>query len=103
MNIRPLRDRVLLHRIEEPVTEIGNIAIPVIAKDKSQHATVTAVGSSLIANGGETIRLGVNVGERVPVGRYAGTAVTLDVTECLIVRDDEILGVVRGVPAPMVA
>ena len=103
MNIRPLRDRVLLHRIEEPVTEIGNIAIPDIAKDKSQHATVTAVGSSQATNGGETIPLGVNIGERVPGGRYAGTAVTLDATEYLIVREDEILGVVRGVPEPMAA
>ena len=54
MNIRPLRDRVLLHRSEEPVTEIGDMAIPDIAKDKSQHATVTAVGGSQITNGRTT-------------------------------------------------
>ena len=72
-----------------------------IAKDKSQHSTVTAVGSSQITNSDETIPLGVNIGERVPGGRYAGTAFTIDATDYLIVREDEILGVVPGVPDPM--
>ena len=103
MNVRPLRDRVLLRRSEEPETSIGGIVVPDVAKEKPQQATVIAVGSGRITDDGKTIPLDVNVGDRVLVGKYAGTEITLDGTEYLIVREDEILGVVESVPEPLAA
>ena len=103
MNVRPLRDRVLLRRSEEPETRIGGIVVPDIAKEKPQQATVIAVGSGRITDDGKTIPLDVHVGDRVLVGKYAGTEITLDGTEYLIVREDEILGVIQPVQEPVAA
>ena len=103
MNIRPLRDRVLLRRSEESETRIGGIVVPDIAKEKPQQATVIAVGSGRITDDGKTIPMDVHVGDRVLVGKYAGTEITLDETEYLIVREDEILGVIQPVQAPVAA
>ena len=103
VNVRPLRDRVLLRRIEEPETRIGGIVVPDIAREKPQHATVIAVGSGRITDDGKTIPLDVNVGDRVLVGKYAGTEITLDGTEYLIVVEDEILGVIEPVREPVAA
>jgi chaperonin GroES len=101
VNVRPLRDRVLLRRSEEPETQIGGIVVPDIAKEKPQQATVIAAGPGRITDEGERIPLDVNVGDRVLVGKYAGTEITLDGTEYLIVREDEILGVVEPVREPV--
>ena len=103
MNVRPLRDRVLLRRSEEPETHVGGIVVPDIAKEKPQQATVIAVGRGRVTDEGELLPLEVNVGDRVPVGKYAGTEITLNGTEYLMVREDEILGVVEPVREPVAA
>jgi chaperonin GroES len=103
VNVRPLRDRVLLQRIEEPETHVGGIVVPDIAKEKPQQAIVVAVGSGRITDDGKTIPLDVKVGDRVLIGKYAGTEIILDGTEYLIVREDEILGVIQPVREPVTA
>jgi chaperonin GroES len=103
VNVRPLHDRVLLRRIEEAEVRIGGIVIPDTAREKPQEATVMAVGSGRVTDEGKTIPLEVKVGDRALVGKYAGTEVTLDGEEYLIVREDDILGVVETVPEPAMA
>src|SRR5713226_4886130 len=98
MNVRPLRDRILVKRIEEPEQRIGGIIIPDTAKEKPQHAKVMAVGSGRVNDEGKTIPLDVKAGEFVLIGKYSGTEIKLDGEEYLIVREDEILGVASGVP-----
>jgi chaperonin GroES len=98
MNVRPLRDRVLVKRVEEQEQRIGGIIVPDTAKEKPQHAKVVAVGSGRVNDEGKTIPLDVKAGEYVLIGKYAGTEIKLDGEEYLIVREDEILGVAEGVP-----
>ena len=98
MNVRPLRDRVLVKRVEEHEQRIGGIIIPDTAKEEPQHAKVVAVGRGRVNDDGKTIPLDVQVGEYVLIGKYAGTEIKLDGEEYLIVREDEILGVAEGVP-----
>jgi chaperonin GroES len=98
MNVRPLRDRVLVKRAEDQEQRIGGIIIPDTAKEKPQHAKVIAVGSGRINDDGKTIPLDVRAGDYVLVGKYSGTEIKLDGEEYVIVREDEILGVAEGVP-----
>ena len=98
MNVRPLRDRILVKRVEEQEQRIGGIIIPDTAKEKPQHAKVVAVGSGRVNDEGKTIPLDVKAGEFVLIGKYSGTEIKLDGEEYLIVREDEILGVASGVP-----
>jgi chaperonin GroES len=97
MNVRPLRDRVLVKRIETQEQKIGGIIIPDTAKEKPQEAEVIAVGSGRVNDEGKKIALDVKVGDRVLVGKYSGTEIKLNGEEYLIVREDEILGVADGV------
>jgi chaperonin GroES len=98
MNVRPLRDRVLVKRLEEQEQRIGGIIIPDTAKEKPQQAKVVAVGRGRINDDGKTIPLDVKEGDHVLVGKYSGTEIKLDGEEYLILREDEILGVADGVP-----
>jgi chaperonin GroES len=98
VNVHPLRDRILLRRIEEAETRIGGIVIPDIAKEKPQQATVLAVGGGRITDQGATVPLAVKAGDQVIIGKYAGTEIAVDGNQYLIVREDEILGVADGVP-----
>jgi chaperonin GroES len=98
MNVRPLRDRVLVKRVEEQEQRIGGIIIPDTAKEKPMQARVVAVGNGRITDEGKTIPLDLKAGEYVLVGKYSGTEIKLDGEEYLIVREDEILGVAEGVP-----
>ena len=98
MNVRPLRDRVLVKRVEEKEQPIGGIIIPDTAKEKPQQAKVVAAGSGRVNDDGKTIPLAVKAGEYVLIGKYAGTEIKLDGEEYLIVREDEILGITEGVP-----
>jgi chaperonin GroES len=100
MNVRPLRDRVLVKRVEEAEQRVGGIIIPDTAKEKPQQAKVVAVGSGRTNEDGKTIPLDVKAGEYVLIGKYAGTEIKLDGEEYLIVREDEILGVTEGVREP---
>ena len=98
MNVRPLRDRVLVKRVEAQEQRIGGIIIPDTAKEKPQAAEVIAVGNGRVNDDGKTIALDVKVGDHVLVGKYSGTEIKLNGEEYLIVREDEILGVAEGVP-----
>jgi chaperonin GroES len=98
MNVRPLRDRVLVKRIEAQEQRIGGIIVPDTAKEKPQQAEVIAVGNGRLNDDGKAIPLALKVGDHVLIGKYSGTEITLDGGEYLIVREDEILGVAEGVP-----
>ncbi len=98
MNVRPLRDRVLVKRVEEHQQRVGGIIIPDTAKEKPQQAKVVAVGSGRVNDEGKTIPLEVQADQYVLIGKFAGTEIKLDGEEYLIVREDEILGVAEGVP-----
>jgi len=97
MNVRPLRDRLLVKRVEEQEQRIGGIIIPDTAKEKPQMAKVVAVGKGRVSDKGEVFPLDVKAGEYVLIGKYAGTEIKLDGQEYLIVREDEVLGVAQGV------
>jgi chaperonin GroES len=103
MNVRPLRDRVLVKRVEQQEQRIGGIIIPDTAKEKPLHAKVVAVGNGRVTDEGKTVPVDVKVGDYVLVGKYAGTEFKLEGEEYLIVREDEILGVAEGVREPELA
>jgi chaperonin GroES len=97
MQVRPLRDRILVKRLEEQEQRIGGIIIPDTAKEKPQQAKVVAVGSGRVTDDGKTVPLEVRVGDYVLLGKYSGNDIKLDGEEYLIVREDEVLGVAQGV------
>jgi chaperonin GroES len=100
MKVRPLRDRILVKRLEEQEQRIGGIIIPDTAKEKPQTAKVVAVGKGRVNDKGDVFPLDVQVGDYVLVGKYAGTEIKLDGEEYLIVREDEVLGIAEGVREP---
>ena len=93
-NIKPLHDRVILKRIEEGEQVRGGIIIPDSAKEKPQEGEVIAVGEGKRNDAGERIALDVKAGDRVLFGKYSGSEIKLDGDEYLIMREDEILGVI---------
>jgi chaperonin GroES len=97
MSVRPLRDRVLLERVAEEEQKIGGIIIPDTAKEKPQQGKVVAVGGGRVNDKGEVLPLDVKAGDTVLFGKYSGTEIKIEGKEYLIVREDEILGVVEGV------
>ncbi|HVY31796.1 MAG TPA: co-chaperone GroES [Polyangiaceae bacterium] len=92
--IRPLQDRVLLKRVQEEQKTKGGIIIPDTAKEKPIEGEVVAVGNGKVLDDGTVRQLGVKAGDRVLFGKYSGTEIKLDGEEHLIVREDDILGVV---------
>jgi chaperonin GroES len=92
--IRPLQDRVLLKRVQEEQKTKGGIIIPDTAKEKPVEGEVVAVGNGKVLDDGTVRALGVKAGDRVLFGKYSGTEIKLDGEEHLIVREDDILGVV---------
>jgi len=99
MNVRPLRDRVLVKRLEEQEQKVGGIIIPDTAKEKPQQGKIIAVGTGRVNDEGKVIPLDVKAGDTVLFGKYSGTEIKLDGTEYLIVREEEILGIIEGAPA----
>jgi chaperonin GroES len=91
--VRPLRDRVLVRRVEEQEQRSGGIIIPDTAREKPQQAEVVAVGSGRVLEDGTTVPLTVKAGDRVLVGKWSGTDVKIDDQEYLILKEDELLGV----------
>jgi chaperonin GroES len=91
MKITPLYDRVLLKRIEEQEVRKSGIIIPDTAKEKPQEAEVIAVGKGKLDDDGKIIPLEVKKGDRVLIGKYSGTEVTIDGVEHIILREEEIL------------
>jgi chaperonin GroES len=97
MKMRPLRDRILVERIEEHEQKVGGIIIPDTAKEKPQQGRVVAVGRGRVNDKGDVFPLDVKEGDTVLFGKYAGTEIKIDGKEYLIVREDEVLGVLEGV------
>jgi chaperonin GroES len=93
--IRPLQDRVIVKRIEEKEQVRGGIIIPDTAKEKPQEGEVIAVGNGKLLDNGTRIEPGVKAGDKVLFGKYSGTEIKLDGEEYLILREDEILGIIE--------
>ena len=96
MTVRPLHDRVLVKRIEEKETIKGGIIIPDSAKEKSQEAEVVAVGTGKRLENGSIHPLDLNPGDRILFGKYSGTEIKVDGQDYVILREDEIIGVLTG-------
>jgi chaperonin GroES len=96
MNIRPLYDRIVVKRIEEAETVRGGIIIPDSAKEKPQEGEVVAVGKGKRLEDGKLIPLEVQVGDRILFGKYSGNEIKIEGEEYLILREDEILGVLEA-------
>lgn len=96
MNIRPLQDRVLVKRVEGENVSKGGIIIPDSAKEKPMEATVVAVGNGKVLDNGETRSLAVSAGDLVLFSKYAGTEVKIDGEEHLILREDDIIGIIEN-------
>ncbi len=96
MKIRPLQDRVIVKRLEEEEKTKGGIIIPDTAKEKPQEGKVIAVGKGKITEDGKVIPLDVKVGDRILFAKYAGTEVKIEGEEHLIMREEDILGVIEG-------
>lgn len=95
VNIRPLHDRILAKRIEEKEQIRGGIIIPDSAKEKPLEAEIMAVGDGKVTEDGKRIALDVKVGDRVLIGKYSGTEVKLQDEEYIILREEEVLGVIK--------
>jgi chaperonin GroES len=95
MKIRPLQDRVIVKRIEEEGKTKGGIIIPDTAKEKPMEGLVVAVGKGKTADDGKLIKLDVKAGDRILFGKYSGTEVKIDGVEHLIMREDDILGIIE--------
>jgi len=91
MKVVPLHDRVLLKRIEEKEVKVGGIIIPDTAKEKPQEAEVIEAGKGRVAEDGKLIPMEVKKGDKVLIGKYSGTEVTIDNVEHIILREEEIL------------
>jgi chaperonin GroES len=96
MKIRPLQDRVIIRRIAEEEKTKGGIIIPDTAKEKPQEGKVVAVGKGKVTDEGKLIPLQVKVGDRILFGKYSGSEIKLNDEEHLIMREDDILGVIEG-------
>lgn len=94
--IKPLHDRILVKRIEEKEVVRGGIVIPDTAKEKPQEGEVVAVGDGKVLDNGTKIAMSVKKGDRILFGKYAGTEVKVEGEEYLIMREDEVLGVLEG-------
>lgn len=94
MKIRPLYDRILVKRVEPKEHVRGGIIIPDTAKEKPLEAEVIAVGNGKIKDNGEIAALTVQVGNKILLGKYAGTEVKIDDVEHIIVREDEVLAII---------
>ena len=95
MKVRPLQDRVLVQRIEEEETTKGGIIIPDTAKEKPQEGKVVSVGKGKVMENGNVIKPDVKKGDRILFGKYAGTEIKVEGQDYLIMREDDILGVIE--------
>jgi chaperonin GroES len=96
MNVRPLHDRIIVQRLEEGEQKIGGIIIPDTAKEKPQQGKVIAVGTGKTKDDGKRLPLDVKAGDTILFGKYSGQEIKLDGEEYLIMREDEVLGVIEG-------
>ncbi len=96
MKIRPLHDRVVVRRIEQDEVSPGGIVIPDAAKEKPIQGEVVAVGNGKITDAGEVRALDVKVGDKVLFGKYSGTEIKIGDEELLVMREEDIMGIVEG-------
>lgn len=99
MKFRPLHDRVLLKRVESEGKTAGGIIIPDTAKEKPMEAEVIAVGPGAINEAGARVALDVKEGNRVLISKWAGTEITVDGQELLVVKESDIMGIIEGAAA----
>lgn len=95
MKIRPLHDRVIVRRLEEEKTSPGGIVIPDSATEKPVQGEIVAVGNGKLLDNGEIRGLDVKQGDRILFGKYSGTEVKVDGEELLVMREDDIMGVIE--------
>ncbi len=96
MNVRPLYDRIVVKRIEQQEQVQGGIIIPDTAKEKPQEGEVAAVGQGKRLDTGKVVPLDVKVGDRILFGKYSGNEIKIDGQEYVIMREDEVLGILEG-------
>lgn len=96
MNIRPLHDRVVIKRLDEERTSAGGIVIPDSAAEKPIRGTVVAIGAGKMLTDGKVVPLGVKKGDTVVFGKYSGTEIKINGQELIVMREDDIMGVVEG-------
>ncbi len=96
MKIRPLQDRVIVRRLEEEEKTKGGIIIPDTAKEKPQEGKVIAVGKGKVTEEGKVIPLDVKAGDKILFGKYSGTEIKIEGEEHLIMREEDILGIIEG-------
>jgi chaperonin GroES len=99
MHVRPLHDRILVQRLDEGEQQIGGIIIPDSAREKPQRGTVIAAGNGKVNDAGERVTLDVKAGDTILFGKYSGQDIKLDGVEYLIMKEDDVLGVIEGVSA----
>ncbi len=95
MKIRPLQDRIIVRRVDEEETTKGGIIIPDTAKEKPQEGKVIAVGKGKVSEDGKLQKLDVKKGDKVLFSKYSGTEINIEGVEHLIIREDDVLGVVE--------
>ncbi|MDR1578506.1 MAG: co-chaperone GroES [Deltaproteobacteria bacterium] len=95
MNLRPLTDRILVKRLEEEEKTKGGIIIPDTAKEKPQQGKVIAVGEGKLLDNGTRVKSGAKAGDHILFGKYSGTEIKLDGEEYLIMREDDIFGILE--------
>ena len=96
MNIRPLHDRIVVRRVEEERTTASGIVIPDSATEKPMQGEVLAVGNGKMLDSGEQRALDVKVGDKVLFGKYSGTEVKVEGEEVLMMREDDVMGIIEG-------
>ena len=94
MKLRPLQDRILVQRVEEETTTKGGIIIPDTAKEKPAEGKVVAVGNGKVGEDGKRIALEIKKGDRILFGKYSGTEVKIEGDEYLIMREEDVLGII---------
>jgi chaperonin GroES len=95
MNIRPLHDRIIVERVEEETKTAGGLIIPDTAKEKPQQGKVIAVGKGKTTEDGKQLGMDVKVGDRILFGKYSGTEIKIEGKEYLMMREDDVLGVIE--------
>ncbi len=96
MKVRPLHDRIIVQRIDEGEQKVGGIIIPDTAKEKPQQGKVIAAGKGKVKDDGKVVPMDVTAGDLILFGKYSGTEIKLDGEEYLIMREEEVLGVIEG-------
>ena len=96
MKVRPLNDRILIKRVAEETKTAGGLFIPETAKEKPQRGVVVAVGKGRLLEDGSRVALDVKAKDQILFGKYAGTEIKLDGEEHIVLKEDEILGVIEG-------